>query len=179
MSLLSLASLCSLPHGVGERGPRRLCQGALLTQGTSTAEWWAAASWREWLVVVVDVLFVVMVKAPLHCAAAQALSFSSLAAASSSSALPSSFGGGCGASSSRVWWAAVAGPRHGHGVRRSRCSRWVLHLLPLLAPWNSRTSCLPLVLFESWTSERSAGERLAPCCMRTLVFGHVTQIARL
>ena len=35
------------------------------------AEWWAAASWRKWLVVDVDVLFVVMVKAPLHCAAAQ------------------------------------------------------------------------------------------------------------
>ena len=35
------------------------------------AEWWAAASWRKWLVVDVDVLFVEMVMAPLHCAAAQ------------------------------------------------------------------------------------------------------------
>ena len=35
------------------------------------AEWWAAASWRKWLVVEVDVLFVEIVMAPLHCAAAQ------------------------------------------------------------------------------------------------------------
>ena len=40
--------------------------------GTYMAEWWAAAaSWRKWLVVEVDVLFMVMVTDLLHCAAAQ------------------------------------------------------------------------------------------------------------
>ena len=39
--------------------------------GTPMAEWWTAASWRLWLVVVVDVLFMLMVEVPLHCAAAQ------------------------------------------------------------------------------------------------------------
>ena len=35
------------------------------------AEWWAAASWQKRLAVDMDVLFVVIVTAPLHCAAAQ------------------------------------------------------------------------------------------------------------
>ena len=61
----------SFRHGEGEQGGRRRCQWALLTPETSMAEWWAAASWRKWLVVVMDMLFVVMVGAPLHCATAQ------------------------------------------------------------------------------------------------------------
>ena len=44
---------------------------AFCADAGSMAEWWAAASWRKKLVVVVDMLFAEMVMAPLHCAAAQ------------------------------------------------------------------------------------------------------------
>ena len=41
----------------------------------------------------------------------------------------------CDVASSGTWWVVVAELRHGHGVCRSRCSLWLVHRLPLLAPW--------------------------------------------